>query len=77
MTRPFPWPLLEDPVALARCRGWSETVYRDLLALQRGELEEAEFLDRHIWTKAVLVLDMTDFTSVAITAGDLDSLLRS
>ncbi len=76
MTRPFPWPLLEDPVALARCRGWSETVYRDLLALQRGELEEAEFLDRHIWTKAVLVLDMTDFTSVAITAGDLDSLLR-
>lgn len=77
MTRDaFSWPLLEDPVALAHCEGWSEDVYRDLLALQRGELEESEFLERHLWRRAVLVLDMTDFTSVAITAGDLSSLLR-
>ncbi len=73
---PFPYPLLEDPAALARCRGWSEAVYRDLLALQRGELSESAFRSKHLWTRAILVLDMTDFTTSAISAGDLGSLLR-
>ena len=72
----FPYPLLEDPVALARRRGWSEAVYRDLLALQRGEMSEAAFRDAYLWTRAILILDMTDFTTSAISAGDLDSLLR-
>jgi class 3 adenylate cyclase len=72
----FPYPLLEDPVALACCRGWSEAVYTDLLALQRGELSESAFRSRHLWTRAILVLDMTDFTTSAISAGDMGSLLR-
>lgn len=72
----FDDPLLEDPVRLARCLGWSETVYRDLLALQRGDLSEDEFRKQHLWTRAILVLDMTDFTTAAISAGDLNSLLR-
>jgi adenylate cyclase len=76
MTSAFPWSLLEDPAALARCDGWNETVYRDLLALQRGEIAESDFLDRHLWTRAILVLDMTDFTSVSLKAGDVNSLLR-
>lgn len=76
MTAPFAFSLEEDPAALARCRGWSEDVYRDLLALQRGTLTEEAFRERHLWTRAILVLDMTDFTSAAIVAGDLGSLLR-
>ncbi|MEE4174117.1 MAG: adenylate/guanylate cyclase domain-containing protein [Xanthomonadales bacterium] len=72
----FPYPLLEDPVALARCRGWSEAVYSDLLALQRGEMSETTFRSTHLWTRAILVLDMTDFTTSAISAGDMGSLLR-
>lgn len=72
----FSYPLLEDPERLARCQGWSQAVYQDLLALQGGKLSEAEFKDRHIWTRAILVIDMTDFTTAAISAGDLNSLLR-
>lgn len=72
----FIHPLLDDPARLAQCKGWSETVYQDLLALQSGELSEAAFRDRHLWTRAILVLDMTDFTTAAISAGDLNSLLR-
>lgn len=76
MTAERSFPLLEDPRSLASCKGWSEAVYCDLLALQRGTLSEAAFRRRHIWTRAILVLDMTDFTTAAISAGDLDSLLR-
>lgn len=72
----FPYPLQEDPVALARHRGWSEDVYRDLLALQRGAMSETAFRSKHLWTRAILVLDMTDFTTSAISAGDMGSLLR-
>lgn len=72
----FTHPLLEDPARLARCKGWSEPVYRDLLDLQRGAISEADFRKRHMWTRAILALDMTDFTSAAISAGDLNSLLR-
>lgn len=72
----FPYPLLEDPVALAHCRGWSESVYTDLLALQRGAMSETAFRSKHLWTRAILVLDMTDFTTSAISAGDMGSLLR-
>lgn len=75
-TPSFPYPLLEDPVALAKCRGWSEAVYRDLLALQRGEMSESAFRSAHLWSRAILVLDMTDFTTSAISAGDMGSLLR-
>ena len=35
MTKPpLPFPLLDAPEALANCNGWTEEVYRDLMALQ-------------------------------------------
>ena len=34
----FPYPLLEVPEQLATFNGWTEDVYRDLLALQSGAL---------------------------------------
>lgn len=76
MNNDFPYPLEEDPATLGRSHGWSEAVYQDLLALQSGALSEADFRQRHTWTRAILILDMTDFTTAAIVEGDLDSLLR-
>ena len=35
---PLPFELLEAPEVLASCHGWSEEVYRDLMALQDGSL---------------------------------------
>ena len=34
----LPFPLLDTPAALASCNGWTEEVYRDLLALQEGSI---------------------------------------
>lgn len=72
----FPYPLLEDAAELARYRGWSETVYRDLLAVRSGALSEADFYTRYYWQKAVLVLDMTGFTRTTMEHGELPALLR-
>ncbi len=72
----FPHELLDDPAALAAFRGWSEEVYRDFLALQRGEMSESEFEDKYAWECAILNLDMTGFTSTAVQQGELDSFLR-
>lgn len=72
----FPHDLLEDPVALAGFDGWSEEVYRDFLALQRGEMSESEFEDKYAWERAIVNIDMTGFTRTAMYRGQLDSLLR-
>ena len=72
----FPHRLLDDAAALSRFRGWSEDVYADFLALQRGDMTEAEFRDKYHWQKAILSMDMTGFTNTAIRQGELSSLLR-
>jgi hypothetical protein len=36
MKAKLPFPLLDTPSVLASCDGWTEEVYRDLLALQQG-----------------------------------------
>lgn len=72
----FRHPLLEDPRALASFEGWSEQVYRDFLALQRGTLSAAEFDARYRATHAILILDLTGFTLTATRSGPLHSLLR-
>ncbi|MEU5694230.1 hypothetical protein [Actinosynnema sp. NPDC020468] len=63
MTLPFP--LLDDPAALARLECWTEPVYRDLIALERGELELSDFRSRYVRRRAVLVLDITGFTEAS------------
>ena len=72
----FPYSLLEDPEELATYGGWSEEVYRDFLALQRGEMTQDDFDTRYATRKAVLILDLTGFTVTASNSGALHSFLR-
>ena len=72
----FPYELLEDPESLGRHHGWTEPVYRDFLALQRGTLSRADFDAEYLTRKAILNLDLTGFTLSAIQMGSLESLLR-
>ncbi|MDQ2697136.1 MAG: hypothetical protein M3Z21_17500 [Pseudomonadota bacterium] len=76
MARRFPFELLEDPAELARYHGWSEQVYADLLAVQRGTLSPQAFDARYLRRKALLVLDLTGFTVSALRGGALHSFLR-
>ena len=43
MGRILPFDLMEDPGELAGFLGWREEVYRDLLALESGELSAGLF----------------------------------
>jgi adenylate cyclase len=76
MAGDFRHALLLDPAELARFQGWSEPVYRDFLALQRGDLSVEAFDRKYLATKAILVLDMTGFTVTTSRSGSLDGLLR-
>lgn len=76
MSMAFPYELLEDPERLARYGEWSEEVYRDFLACERGELSEAAFRAKYAVEAAILQLDMTGMTQAAIGRGSLFSLLR-
>jgi len=76
MIQEFPHDILEDVDELAGFLGWDRDVYRDFLAIQRGQLSEGAFRDKYSWRRAILSLDMTDFTSSAMRGGELDSLLR-
>jgi class 3 adenylate cyclase len=72
----YPHSLAGNAEELAEYLGWTTEVYRDLLALQGGQFGEAEFFAKYRWKKAIMVLDMTGFTSTAIRVGELQSLLR-
>jgi adenylate cyclase len=72
----YPHSLLDDPDELASYKGWSREVYQDFLSLQRGDLSENEFRAKYHKRCAIMVLDMTGFTSTAIRVGELQSLLR-
>jgi len=72
----FPHQLLEDTKTLASFKGWSEQVYTDFLHLQQGTMTEAEFGDKYYRERAILSMDMTGFTSSAMSRGELESLLR-
>lgn len=73
---PVPFDLLDDPVELASYQGWSEEVYRDLLAFSRDEMSIAEFDAKYMTEHAILVLDMTGFTETTIHGGAVRSFLR-
>ena len=76
MARDFPHELLEDPKALSEYNGWSEEVYSDFLALQRGKMTTEEFDKKYLYRQAILNLDLTAFTTSAIQMGSLQALLR-
>ena len=44
MKSKLPFPLLDTPAALASCNGWTEEVYRDLLALQQPVAGDLRFV---------------------------------
>jgi class 3 adenylate cyclase len=72
----FPFDLLEDPAELASFEGWSEHVYRDLMALQEGSLSRQDFDEKDLRRSAILVLDLTGFTETTIRGGAPQSFLR-
>jgi len=69
MSADFPFRVLEAPDALASCHGWSEEVYRDLLAFQLGKVSQEELDAKYLRRQAILALDLTGFTSRAMTLG--------
>jgi class 3 adenylate cyclase len=76
MTRPFPFALLDMPEELARCNGWTEDVYCDLLAYQTGRLTREELDARYVHRKAILTLDLTGFTVSCFDGGQVQAFLR-
>jgi len=76
MKAKLPFPLLESPEQLAACEGWTVDVYRDLLALQRGEMTNEAIDQKYLYRKAILTLDLTGFTVQAMKAPQLRALLR-
>lgn len=76
MNEPFPYPLLERPEELARYDGWSEQVYRDLLAYQCGQLSRQELDARYLHRKTILTLDLTEFTVSCFDGGHVHAFLR-
>lgn len=76
MKKNFPHELLEDACELSSYCGWSEEVYRDFLACQRGTLSTEEFHRKYRQTSTILSIDMTGFTVSAMNIGELHSLLR-
>jgi class 3 adenylate cyclase len=76
MTKNYPYELLEDAHELSGFCGWSEEVYRDFLAIQRGTLSYDDFYQKYHKRHTILSIDMTGFTSSAIKIGELQSFLR-
>ncbi len=76
MARDFPHVLLDDPKALSQYQGWTEDVYADFLALQRGNMTEEEFDEKYLHRQAILNLDLTGFTISAMQMGSLPALMR-
>jgi len=73
---PFPHPLLDLPAELASHQGWTEEVYRDLLAFRVGTMTRADLDAKYLHRKAILVLDLTGFTISCIDLGEAQTLLR-
>src|SRR4051794_35095742 len=76
MTTSLPFALMEAPAALAECNGWTEEVYRDLLALQSGRMDQPQIDAKYLRRKAILDLDLTGFTVHSFGDKQLQGLLR-
>ncbi|GAA0260960.1 hypothetical protein GCM10010492_72450 [Saccharothrix mutabilis subsp. mutabilis] len=66
----------DEPATLARLGHWTEDVYRDLLAVEGGQLTRDGFRARHCHRVAVLVLDIAGFTERGMAVGEVDAFLR-
>lgn len=71
-----PFDLLDIPAALASCQGWSEEVYRDLLAFRLGRMSLEELDRKYLQRKAILSLDLTGFTVHCIEGHPTEAFLR-
>ena len=76
MSKALPFRVLEDAGELASFLGWSREVYDDLSKVQKGRLSEADFQAKYGYQRAILSLDMTDFTLRTMLDGEMQSLLR-
>lgn len=76
MRRQYPFPLLDQADDLARHDGWTAEVYRDLLDLRSGRQSRAEFDAKYLHRKAILALDLTDFTVSCFDGGQAHAMLR-
>jgi class 3 adenylate cyclase len=76
MMKDYPHELLEDARELSSYCGWSEDVYQDFLACQRGTMSVGAFHRKYQRKTTVLVIDMTGLTASAMEIGELQSLLR-
>lgn len=76
MTKILPFRILEDAGELASFMGWSQEIYEDFFGIQSGSMSETEFWDKHGYKRAILALDMTDFTLRTMLDGEMQSLLR-
>lgn len=76
MRREYPLPLLDSPDELARHQGWTADVYRDFLAFQTGQLSRVQLDAKYLHRKAILALDLTDFTLSCLGELQAEALLR-
>ena len=76
MKNPLPFPLLDTPTALAECNGWTAEVYRDLLAVQAGNMPQTEMDAKYLCRRAILTLDLTGFTVHSFNGKQMHGLLR-
>ena len=60
MKAKLPFPLLDTPSVLASCDGWTEEVYRDLLALQQGSVTHEALDAKYLYRRAILTLASRD-----------------
>jgi class 3 adenylate cyclase len=76
MRRDYPLPMLDSPDELARHQGWTEDVYRDFLAFQTGQISRVQLDEKYLHRKAILALDLADFTLVSMGGQQAEALLR-
>jgi len=76
MHRRYLHPLLDVPADLASHRGWTEEVYRDLLALRAGQMSRAALDAKYLHRKAILVLDLTGLTVSCFDGGEAQAFLK-
>jgi len=72
----LPFPLLDLPEELAGYEGWSPEVYRDLIAYRAGSLGRADLDRKYLHRKAILALDLTDFTLCCMQDDEVRAFLR-
>jgi hypothetical protein len=77
MVEKYIYKLIENPKELAKFGFWSEEIYEDLLACQKGKMSKDLFNAKYLSQIAILCLDTAGFTKAAMKKGELYSLFRA